>query len=379
VETLLAVGEGKAPGFGITDQAKLDRLAADGPLFRERLPAPPASVTFGAAGIACGLYRIALAREDARLLSLADLWAAKAARESGGGAGAQEGIPPASVWHTDSGLHAVRALLAHARADGREQREAVSSFLQAVRAEPCPDSDLTLGRSGVLLAASLLLDTFGGDPPAGLRELGDEILAGLWAEIELPGLGMAHGWAGVLYATLRWCRSAGRPLPVGIEARLGELAASARPWGRGLRWPWHGEGIDPRTASSMPGWCNGSAGFVFLWCLAHRALGGEDFWKLAEGAAWNAWEAPGGGGTLCCGLAGRAYALLRFHRHGGGPAWLARARDLADRAALAVERDAEAPDSLYKGRLGVAVLAADLLRPEGAAMPFFEEEGWGQG
>ena len=29
VETLLAVGEGKAPGFGITDQAKLDRLAAE--------------------------------------------------------------------------------------------------------------------------------------------------------------------------------------------------------------------------------------------------------------------------------------------------------------------------------------------------------------
>ena len=29
VETLLAVGEGRAPGFGITDQAKLDRLAAE--------------------------------------------------------------------------------------------------------------------------------------------------------------------------------------------------------------------------------------------------------------------------------------------------------------------------------------------------------------
>ena len=29
LETLLAVGEGKAPGFGITDQAKLDRLAAE--------------------------------------------------------------------------------------------------------------------------------------------------------------------------------------------------------------------------------------------------------------------------------------------------------------------------------------------------------------
>jgi eukaryotic-like serine/threonine-protein kinase len=373
----------------------LERLDADGPLFREGLPAPRASVTFGAAGIACGLYRIALAREDARLLSLADLWAAKAARETGDEAWFKEGttlaperIGRVSLWHSASGVHAVRALLAHARADGREQREAVSSFLQAVRAEPCPSLDLTLGRSGILLAASLLLDTFGKEPPAGLQDLGDEILAGLWEEIarlppiadccELPSLGMAHGWAGFLYATLRWCRSAGRPLPVGTEARLAELADCARPWGRGLRWPWHGEGTDPRTASSMPGWCNGSAGFVFLWTLAHRTSGGPDVWKLAEGAAWNAWEAPDGGGTLCCGLAGRAYALLDFYRHGGGPEWLARARDLADRAARAVERDTEAPDSLYKGRIGATVLAADLARPEGAAMPFFESEGWGE-
>ncbi|HYO15932.1 MAG TPA: lanthionine synthetase LanC family protein [Thermoanaerobaculia bacterium] len=374
----------------------LDRLDADGPLFRQALPVPRASVTFGAAGIACGLYRIALARENARLLSLADLWAVKAARETGDEAWLKEGtslsperIGRVSPWHAVSGVHAVRALLAHARADGQEQREAVSSFLQAVRSEPCPNPDLTLGRSGVLLTASLLLDTFGKEPVAGLPELGDEILAGLWDEIdrlppipdcfELSNLGMAHGWAGFLYAMLRWCRSAGRLLPAGIEARLAELADCARPWGRGLRWPWHGEGTDPRTASSMPGWCNGSAGFVFLWGLAHRTLGGPDFWQLAEGAAWNAWEAPDGGGTLCCGLAGRAYALLHLNRHGGGPEWLARARDLADRAARAVERDAEAPDSLYKGRIGVAVLAADLARPEGAAMPFFEEEGWGGG
>jgi hypothetical protein len=368
----------------------LERLEPDGPLFREGLSAPRASVNFGAAGLACGLYRIALAREDARLLSLADLWGAKAAGEAGEEAWYKadtslvpERIGRVSLWHTASGVHAVRALLAHVRADRREQRGAVSSFLQAVRAEPCPNPDLTLGRSGVLLAASLLLDTVESHP--GLRELGDEVLAGLWEEVdrlppipncfERPNLGMAHGWAGYLYSTLRWCRSAGRPLPAGIGKRLAELVGCAQPWGRGLRWKWQGEGSDPRTVSSMPGWCNGSAGLVFLWTLAHRTLNEPSFWQLAEGAAWNAWEAPDGGGTLCCGLAGRAYALLNLHRHGGGPEWLARARDLADRAVRAVEHGSESPDSLYKGRIGVAVLAADLARPEGAVMPFFEEEG----
>ena len=58
----------------------LDRLGIDGPLFREGLPEPPrASVTYGAAGIACALLRVAAARDDAALLALADLWITQAA------------------------------------------------------------------------------------------------------------------------------------------------------------------------------------------------------------------------------------------------------------------------------------------------------------
>ncbi len=129
----------------------------------------------------------------------------------------------------------------------------------------------------------------------------------------------------------------------------------------------------------MPGWCNGSAGFVFLWTLAHRELGDARWLALAAGAAMNAWEAPDGNGSLCCGLGGRAYALLNYHRHAGGlggAEWLDRARDLANRAAVDIERGSDREDSLYKGTIGVALLAADLARPDAAAMPFFEEEGW---
>src|SRR5215210_7605815 len=52
----------------------LDRLRPDGALFREGFPeAPKLSINYGAAGAACTLYRIAMAREDAELLSRADL------------------------------------------------------------------------------------------------------------------------------------------------------------------------------------------------------------------------------------------------------------------------------------------------------------------
>jgi eukaryotic-like serine/threonine-protein kinase len=240
---------------------------------------------------------------------------------------------------------------------------------------------------------------------AALAALGDELLAGLWREIDaLPpigacaarrNLGMAHGWAGYLYASLRWCQAAGRPLPAALAGRLGALGDAAESWGRGLRWPWlgnpgHGEGAGgDAKAPPMAGWCNGSAGMVHLFTLAAAMLGDADAERLAVGAAWQAWEAEASLPSLCCGLAGRAYALLELHRWRGEEPWLRRAEALAERAARAagtavasrrrVATVAEAPDSLYRGRLGIALLAAELERPAGAAMPLFAAEGWPSG
>jgi len=369
----------------------LELVDADGPLLAAGLPPPVASVNYGAAGIACALYRISLAREDPRLLSLADVWAEKAAASCGSEEAfynpgmdlTRKTVGESSAFHTAAGVHAVRVLIAHAAGLPGVQAAAVNAFLAAAR-EPGPEKDITIGRAGLLLTASLLLDTLADAGPTAacrgrLAAWGDDQARRLWSELEPLSpfhleeglnLGMAHGWAGLLYASLRWCRSAGPAPPSWIGERLAALADLAKPWGRGLRWRWNDNG-------SMPGWCNGSAGFVFLWTLAHRMLGDDRYRALAEGAAWNAWEASEGNATLCCGLAGRAYALLNLHRHGGGPEWLLRARELARRAAATAERDSEALHSLYKGALGVAVLAADLARPEDAAMPFFEEEGWG--
>ncbi len=392
LERLLAAGVLVPAGSTETASAEallarvLDRLAPDGPLFRDGLPLPPrASVSHGAAGIACGLHRIALARGDAALLRAADLWAAKAAAETGEGAFHRPGsglVPETlgrvSPYHTASGIHAVRAMIARAAGDSASLRRELDAFVPLAGGS-CPNPDLTLGRSGSLLAAALLLDLLD-EPSPELGSLGDSLLAGLWAELDglppvvdcagRPNLGMAHGWAGCLYASLRWCRAAGRPLPASLPGRLAELADQAQAQGRSLRWRWYDEG--GRDIGTIAGWCNGSAGFVFLWSLAHRMLGSERYLVLAEGAAWDAWEAPGDNGTLCCGLAGRAYALLHLHRQDRGGGWLPRARELADRAAAVIERTAGTPDSLYKGALGVAVLAADLARPAGAAFPFFE-------
>jgi serine/threonine-protein kinase len=67
-----------------------------------------------------------------------------------------------------------------------------------------------------------------------------------------------------------------------------------------------------------------------------------------------------------------------MYRHTGEAEWLRRGRDLADTAAAGVTalvRDDCISGSLHKGELGIAVLAADLERPEEATMPFFGPVG----
>ena len=178
-----------------------------------------------------------------------------------------EMVGKSSPYHSPSGVYAVATLVATAAADPMSQAEGLAGFLGAV-GEPPVGLDLTLGRSSILLGAAILLDAL---PRKGfidfspLRSLGDVVLAELWraldakpeikaAGIEYPGI--AHGWAGFLYATLQWCSISETTLPKDVERRLVELAALALPINRGIDWPWVlGHSGEPLT---MSGWCNGA-------------------------------------------------------------------------------------------------------------------------
>ena len=109
-----------------------------------------------------------------------------------------------------------------------------------------------------------------------------------------------------------------------------------------------------------------------MWLLAYELLDDPHYLKLAEGAAWTSYEAQSTGGDLCCGSAGRAYALLRFFRHTGDQIWLDRAHELAEHAAKAIRKRQLRRNSLYRGEVGVCLLAADLNDPYQARMPLFE-------
>jgi serine/threonine-protein kinase len=288
----------------------------------------------------------------------------------------REQLGDVSPFHAEAGVHAAAAMIAAAMGDEIAQPKAIEAFLDASR-KPCSEVDLALGRSGSLLAAALLLAA--SPDAAALRAFGAETMRAIWSELDAlpplaacPGatLGMAHGWTGYLYATLRWHAASGEALPPRFAARLGELAALSVAEGRGICWPFTA-GEAPRSDALGASWCNGTAGQLFLFTALHRIAGGDEWLRLAELCAWSTWDAPRASSDLCCGTAGRAYALLNFYKHTGRAGWLGRARQLANDAAAAAAT-ASRPNALWRGELGVAVLVADLASPENARMPFFE-------
>ena len=370
----------------------LARLAVDGELFAEGIAAPTASAMNGGAGFSYALLRIAGLREDESLLALADLWAVRARlaadSEQAFWSAELEIVPEVfgenSFFHNLAGVECVLALVAAARGDEPAAGLALAGFVAAAR-RPLEHVDVAFGKAGMLLGAAQLLEAL---PPAldsaVLRAVGEALRDGLWAQLEpqaplaegpeLSSLGAAHGWAGYLFSLLRWSAASGTVPPPGLRGRLEELGAAARPIGRGLRWPYDAGMPMPHTGLEAS-WCNGAAGYVALWVAARRLLGEDRFGKWAQMAAWTTYESPvASGGDLCCGCGGRAYALLSLYRDSGEEAWLARARLLAERAAVEIRANALRRDSLYKGEVGIALLAAELERPEQACMPLFESE-----
>jgi hypothetical protein len=358
--------------------------------------APTASVTYGAAGLAYGVLRVARAREDVDLLALADVWSQRAVACADAESAfysaeldiTSETVGRSSPYHTRSGVHWVRACVSHAMGDMVGFGEAchgVALASQDLSANP----DLTLGRAGTLLAYSSLIDLGRSVPLVDLafvNEAGDSLATALATEVEsmapiaqeptLRFLGIAHGWAGIVYALLRWSEATGHAAGDHLATRLDELAGNAQGSGDGLRWPRVRQDREGRSSDFVPSWCNGSAGFVHLWLTAERVFGDVGYRELAIGAARDALGPAESGIDLCCGLSGRAYALLALHRASGDDYWLKEARRLTLRALRPRLTDSPVALSLYKGAVGPAVLAAELPKPATASMPLFEAERW---
>src|ERR1700733_14142939 len=93
-------------------------------------------------------------------------------------------------------------------------------------------------------------------------------------------------------------------------------------------------------------------------------------------AARHAARIPSLNTSLCCGLAGVAYALLAVYRSTAAEDWLRQAAEVARRGLERGQPEPLMTNSLYKGPLALSVLSSDLRAPASAVMPMFEVERW---
>ncbi|MFD8480284.1 lanthionine synthetase LanC family protein [Kitasatospora sp. NPDC059673] len=361
---------------------------------RQALRPPTASVHYGAAGVAYALLRLAQLTDDRTALAAADLWACRAGSALGGTERywspaigiTPEATGPTALHHTRFGIALVCALVAHARWDPPAVNAAVDEVVAGAH-RPLDRIDLVSGEAGVLLACAQLLEALPDDPLlhcARLRAAGRQAAERLAERLRAAGvpggsglvsLGIAHGWAGALYAQLRWAKAA-RVLPSAtLPDHLDRLAALAERDGARLRWP-DRAGRPAAAAPFGAGWCGGAAGQVHLFGLADTVFPSCGYREVALGAGAEAWHAPDAGSSLCCGLTGRSYALLSLARLTGDRAWLDGAAELAHRAEPSADRPGTPAHSLYKGALGRALLELDLQHPDRSAHPLFAPEGW---
>lgn len=377
-----------APGLFPALASRLD-LAGGGESLLSR---PTATVNYGSAGIAYLLYRAACVQERADLLALADVWIERAKRALGespadacfdpGMGLTADTVGTTALYHSAAGVHCVDALVACAIGD-RDRAEAAFERFAGVAGGSEPRDDLTTGRAGHLLGCASLVEAAraAGFAEGPLLDLGRRRRAELTAAwrscadvVSGAGeayLGIAHGWAGVAFALLRFRAVSLEPVAPETAAILAELERLARGHGGRAWWP-----RGPEDEEVWPGWCHGSAGHAMLWAQAHRVLADDRSLELARMAAEHAWSEPAANGQLCCGSAGQAYASLCLHRLTGDGIYVDRARKLLDRSMMFIGSAGMTPNSLYKGDVGVALLEAELAEPFLSAMPLFESEGW---
>ncbi len=269
----------------------------------------------------------------------------------------------------------VQAVIARKLKKRRACRSAVDAFLRLSKL-PSPKCEFSFGKGGLLVECALLIELladFDDDLYNSVRKRRKELHRQMVRRIleqrrfdSNPSgqfLGAAHGRAGILHSLLIWYEISNSEIHPGLRKALKQLAALGEKIGSGVRWPRLLGGHE-----YWSGWCNGSAGFVFLFSLASRMLSEPSYLKLAAAAAEYTWRVRNPNASLCCGATGDGYAFLNLYRATGNKQWLQRARRSAEGA-----MNVDQPNySLFVGKAGVIALLSDLERPEGAWMPLFE-------
>jgi hypothetical protein len=309
---------------------------------------------YGRGGVAYTLLKAGLLRRDRSLVEGAERWAAAGLRRAR--RFHLRGWPRASWSRGLAGLHAIRALAAHANGHDTVRRHELQRFVDVAR-RGRGRPELFQGTAGRLAGAAMVLRHI--DDPD-VRALGDalatRVLAALDARaVRLAPRGVAHGWAGVALGALAW-HAVTRALP---EDALRRAVIAA-----------HREAAEPGELDWRD-WAHGTAGTALLCARAYALLGDRRFLDWAREAAARSGP-PFGGQSLIDGAPGNAYCLLAVAAVDPDGPWRDAAWTLAGQVLAAVDVPAKHPYGVWSGLGGVCCLALDLIHDTPAGFPGVE-------
>jgi serine/threonine protein kinase len=350
----------------------------------DRFPAPRSTISYGAAGIALSLFRLAQLRKDAEMLPAAESWSALALTPQPEGRAVfnpdlgitDDSVNPTSLYHSATGIHLTDALIAQAVGDFDRAIASTHRFLDAA-GPPNASAELVNGEAGLIAGAVLLVRalrtpstvTTGSSVLAWLRPraalLAESALADLTAHE--PPLGLAHGVSGPVLAVSEAEAADAGPTLLGRE--LASALAEQLDRRAVDRWA-----ISPQLGHS---WCNGSAGAALALGVAARHTGDDRCLRGALELGRHASGYTGGNASLCCGATGVGYVLLYLSSLSDDPSWLEDARRMAARARGYANARSPHSHSLHKGALGAALLTEDIQHPQRVWFPgLLGEASW---
>jgi serine/threonine protein kinase len=352
--------------------------------------APSASLNFGGAGVAYALLKASHALEDQSLVPAADIWACHSRiwMESGSDGSlcpkmgiTEKAVGPYSSLHRIEGVTLVEALIAHSQLDSLSLRRHCLSFLSGIHKKEAP-LEFVSGKAGMLNTIHQLSLLVEENQP--LIQVGREVVADMMHEIgsltkldqsSVSYLGFAHGWAGIFYSLLAWGRKydpevVGRTVPL-----LHQLAGYAITTRIGSHWPYRFD--QPAETGDMASWCNGTAGFILLWSEAYLATGDSQWLSLARRAARHCMTYIENLNSLCCGLAGRAYALAILGSVSGEDEWFDAAEQCLRRKSGGTPDVAQHHHSLFKGVLGHELARLEVSKRDGISFPTLASDMYG--
>jgi|GEM_PF-6257245 len=350
---------------------------------------PVSSINLGAGGISYMFYRMSGIESNPDLLNLSDIWVHHAlnfesdyqkAFYSPENNLSEETIGKRSLYHSPTGVYILQALIEWKKGNQEGTHSALMNYLKYSQIE---DSklDLTLGKTGLLIGSSLILKEIGltycQSKIPELMDFTNEILKEIWEEIDqFPSIGeknpmeyygIAHGWAGILYASLLWCTTIGITLPNSFYNRLDQLERAGKLEGNVNYWP-----ISISQKQAWPGWCHGSAGYSFLWALVYRVKQESKYLVMAEKCLNHSFSHLLKNANLCCGISGMGYATLNYFQASGDKTHLIRSKKIIENLMESLGENHLRNNSLYRGELGIGLYLAELENPEKGRMPFFQ-------